>query len=107
HGGEQEVGREDVDGERVGGELAEQVAGERHDGDGEQEPEVPPGQALLLTGDPAEDPVVNEPELGDDLERDNVTDQLVSALPELGGELGGRVGVGERGRGGTFSCRTS
>jgi sugar lactone lactonase YvrE len=28
HGGEQEVGREDVDGERVGGELAEQVAGE-------------------------------------------------------------------------------
>ena len=50
-------------------------------------------------GDPAEDPVVNEPELGDDVERDNVTDQLVRALPELGGELGGRVGVGERGRG--------
>jgi len=53
----------------------------------------------LLSGDPAEDPVVNEPELGDDVERDNVADQLISALPELAGELGGRVGVDERGRG--------
>src|SRR6185369_8331965 len=107
HGGEQEVGREDVDGERVGGELAEQVAGERHDGDGEQEREVPPGQPLLLSGDPAEDPVVNEPELGDDVERDNVTDQLISALPELAGELGGRVGIDERGRGRHVQLRTS
>ena len=56
-GGEQEVRREDIDGERIGGELAKQVAGERHDGNGEQEREVPPGQALFLAGDPAEDPV--------------------------------------------------
>jgi hypothetical protein len=51
--------------------------------------------------------LVNELELGDDVERDNVTDQLVSALPELGGELGGRVGWVSAAGGGTLSCRTS
>jgi hypothetical protein len=43
----------------------------------------------LLSGDPAEDPVVNKPELGDDVERDHVADQPVSAVSELDGELGG------------------
>jgi len=53
--GRQQVKREDVDGERIGGELAHEVAGERHEGNGEQEREVPPGQALSLSSDPAED----------------------------------------------------
>jgi hypothetical protein len=42
-----------------------------------------------LTGDPAEDPVVNEPELGDDVKGNHIADQRVSALAKLGGELGG------------------
>jgi hypothetical protein len=53
----------------------------------------------LLSGDPAEDPVVDKPELGDDVERDHVADQPVSAASELDSELRGRVGVGELRRG--------
>ncbi len=95
----QQVEREDVDGERVGGVFAEQVAGEWHKGDGEQEREVPPGQAFALPGDAAEYPVVDQPELGDDVERDHVADQLVGALAELRGEFGGRGRVGHLGGG--------
>jgi len=54
-----------------------------------QEREVPPGQALSLSSDPAEDPVVNEPELGDDVKGNHVADQRVSAFAKLGGEFGG------------------
>jgi hypothetical protein len=42
-----------------------------------------------LSGDPAEDPVVNEPELGDDVKGNHVADQRVSAFAKLGGEFGG------------------
>jgi hypothetical protein len=43
--GKQKVKPEDVNGERISVEPAQQIAGERHDGDGEQEQEVPPRQA--------------------------------------------------------------
>jgi hypothetical protein len=51
---------------------------------GEQEREVPPGQALVVAGRPA-DPVAGQPELGHHIERDQVADELVGLLGELGG----------------------
>ena len=36
-----------------------------------------------------EDPVVNEPEQGDDVKGDHVADQRVSAFAKWGGEFGG------------------
>ena len=47
--------------------------------------------------------MVNEPELGNDVERNHVADQLVRILAELGG----RAGAGELRRGRHVSCRTS
>ncbi len=87
--GEQKVDGEDVDRERIAGVIAKKVAGERHDGDGEQEGEVPPDKTLPLAGDLTEHPIVDKPEVGDDVERDNVTDQLVSVVAKLRGEFGG------------------
>jgi hypothetical protein len=67
--------------------------------DGEQEGEVPPRQALVVAGRVAEDPVAGQPEPGDDVERDDVTDQLVSLLRQLDGEVGGRIRIGHLDRG--------
>ena len=43
----------------------------------------------------SEDPAVGEPELGDDVERDHVTDQVASLLGELGGQVGRRGRIGD------------
>jgi hypothetical protein len=48
-----------------------------------------------MLDDPVEDPVVDEPELGDDVEGNYVADELVSVLVKLGGELGSRGGINE------------
>jgi hypothetical protein len=53
----------------------------------------------------AEDPAADEPELGDDVERDHVTDLVASLLGELGGQACRRGGAWDRG--GTVTCRTS
>jgi len=52
-------------------------------------------QALVVAGHLAEDPVVGQPELGYDVERDQVADQLVGLLGEGSGKVGGRVLVGD------------
>lgn len=49
--------------------------------------------------------MVGQPDLGDDVEHDRVTDQLASLLGELGGKLGGRGGIGILSQGGTFTRR--
>jgi hypothetical protein len=51
----------------------------------------------VVAGHPAEDPVVGQPELGHDIERDQAADQLVGQLGELGGQVGGRGGIGDLG----------
>ncbi len=40
-----------------------------------------------------------QPELGDDVERDHVTHQMGGLLGELGGQVGGRGGIGDLGQG--------
>jgi hypothetical protein len=93
------VGGEDVHRERVSHESPEQGAGERHGGNGEKEHEVPRIQTFLVVTDQPEYPSVHEPELGDDVERDPVADQLRRVLAELSGQVCRRVRVGQLARG--------
>ena len=71
-----QVEPEEGDGHRVGAVTADQVRRERHEGEGEQEAEVAPGQPLAVAAHAAEDAVVHYPELGDDEEGDQVAGQL-------------------------------
>ena len=53
-----------------------------------------------MAGDPADDPVVGQPELGHHVERDQVADQLVGLFGELVGKVGGRGRIVDQGGGG-------
>ena len=89
--GRQQIEGEDLDGQRIVRILAQEVAGEGHEGDGQEEGKVPPGQALSVSGDVPEHPVMAQPELTDHIERDQVAGELRRAGAEFVPERQGRI----------------
>jgi hypothetical protein len=81
------------DGERVIAEAAQQIGRERHERQRQEEGEIAPRQSLAMTAHRAEDPMMDQPELGDDDEGDEVADQLASVHAERMPKLAGRVHV--------------